>query len=344
MANAELLSTLAQHPQQRAAVELLIEEAFNYQAPYHFSEDFYPLLAPENASHNHLILQGDILLGHIGVRLVDLAYGKQSVKAAFLGGLAMRPDYRGLGIFKAAFQQVLALYEKQVGLFILWSDQASLYAKFNFWQAGLVLQLGEKDNLPRALLQEGWRKYAPLDFADPIGQQLDKLYQAWANNFIHVHRTGPDWKTLAKIKSAQFLVHLAEPASPRSRSPRIPNLDAYCVIGKGFDLANVVHEVGGPAQTLSNFFKHWQSYKIWLPGSTTWQASFPAAKHIYLGLLRRGNLNLLRPLWAYLAREEQRKIEQIYQNGDDGQFWQTLFGPGQVGLLPPLFISGLDSI
>ncbi|MBP5296361.1 MAG: GNAT family N-acetyltransferase [Bacteriovoracaceae bacterium] len=335
------LLTLAQRPAWRPAVTQLIEDAFKYQAPYHFAEDFYPLLAPENAAHNYLILQGDTLIGHIGIRLVDLAYGAQQVPAAFLGGLAMRQDYRGKGIFKAALAHVLQLYEQQVGLFVLWSDQAELYAKFNFWQAGLVLQLGEGGDPAAALLRDGWRKYIPRDFSDPLGRQIPPLYHAWAQEFIFVKRTISDWKMLAKITSAYFLVH---PAERENANPQEAKIDAYCVIGKGFDLGHVIHEIGGQPTQLAPWVRHMQNYKLWLPGSTLWQQRYPEAKPLYTGLLRRGNFTLLEPFLKILAPEKQKDLKQIYQDQEDQLFWQSLFGPGENTLLPPLYISGLDSI
>ncbi len=328
------LSNLAIRPQARAAVEEIIEEAFKYQAPYKFREDFYPLLAPGNAAHNHLILQGDTVIGHLGVRLVNLVWATCKIPVALVGGLAIQKAWRGQGLFKAAFNQVLQLYEKQVGLFILWSDQAALYAKFNFWQAGLVLQLGEKTNLIPALIRAGWRKYTPYDFRDPLGQQLPALYQRYAKNFLAVERTAADWQTLAGIKSATYLVH------PTSASL----IDAYVVIGKGFDLGGVVHEVGGDEAGLAEFLSHWQNYKIWLPGTKKWQQQFPLAKPLYTGLFRRGNEAWLKPLWAKLDQETQQSITQLYQAGEDHLLWPKLFGPGENPLLPPLFISGLDSI
>ena len=347
MANEISLTTLAQRPSMREEVIQLIEEAFQYRPPFKLAEDFYPLFALRNAPHNYLICQKQELVGHIGLRLVDLCYGGQLIKAAFLGGLAIRADQRGKGIFKQALQEVLSFYENQVGLFILWSDQAELYAKFNFWQAGIVAQLGEKENLISPLLQAGWCKYTPLDGQDKIGRQLPALYQAWAQDYIYVKRTPADWQTLVGIKSATILVHPSGFNGKNSvnfnLSSRATPIDAYCVVGKGFDLGHVVHEVGGDPSFLAEFFKHYQNYKIWLPGAEKWRQAYPFAKQIYTGLFRRGNFALLRPLWAMLPLENQRQIEQLFKAQDDQNFWPQLLGPMDFKL-PAIFISGLDSI
>ncbi|MBP5296206.1 MAG: GNAT family N-acetyltransferase, partial [Bacteriovoracaceae bacterium] len=199
------LSTLAVRPNLQADVEALIEEAFNYTPPYKYGEDFYLLFA-ENAAHNHLIMAGTQLIGHIGVRLVTLTYQGQSLPAAFLGGIALKPAWRGQGIFKAALPQVLKLYEPQVAFFLLWSDQAQLYAQFGFAQAGSVLQLGARTDIQPWLAAQQWRPYFPAatNFNDESGRAIQKYYQAQIQNTLAIERTAHDWALLASLKSAQF--------------------------------------------------------------------------------------------------------------------------------------------
>lgn len=334
------LSTLAARPALQEQVIALIEEAFNYTPPYKFGEDFYPLFA-ENAAHNHLIMQGEELLGHVGVRLVTLTYQTKTLPVAMLGGIALKEKFRGQGIFKKAFLQILKLYEPLVACFLLWSDQAELYAKFGFGQAGSVLQLGEKTDLLSWLGQHQWRPYFPAEthFDDLIGQNIKTFYQAQVQSTLAINRTAHDWDVISQIKSAQFLVHPTNPSTTAAPSAALPAIDAYLVLGKGFDLPHVVHEIGGVSPVVDEFLRRNQCYKIWLPGTPEYRQKFPTAVEMYLGLFRIGNFALL----AKFLGESAAALQREHTLQGPGRFWPSLWGPGS-GRGPTIYISGLDSI
>ena len=334
------LSTLALRPTLQHEVLSLIEEAFQYQRPYKFGEDFYPLFA-ENAAQNHLIMQGEQLLGHIGVRRVTLTYLGKTLPLAMLGGIALKPAFRGQGIFKAAFTQILQLYEKQVGFFLLWSDQASLYAKFGFGQAGSVLQLGTQEDLPAHLAAQHWRPYFPAEthFSDPLGQSIKSFYQAQIKNYLAIERSEHAWEILAHIQSAQFFVHPVSSSTTAPASSSSLPIDAYLVLGKGFDLPHVVHEIGGTPAVVEEFLRRHQRFKIWLPGSPDLKNKFPTALEMYLGLFRVGNFALL----AQWCQESAAALQRQHTLQGPDWFWQRLWGPG-LGRWPTIFVSGLDSV
>lgn len=326
-----LFTTLHDKPDFVQKTVKLIETSFGYTNKHSFLIDFYPLLAKSNHKNCHIIIHENEVIAHIGVlrRVIENSNLQHSI--TMYGGIAVSPDYRGMGLFKKLNSSISSLYN-ETALHMLWSDKLDLYKKINFSPAiDLFEYKQEKSPHPYVALQ---KKICDLNSEET--SQLKMLYRS--SSEIRIHRTDKDWEDLKEITSADlYLIYLDE------------ELINYFIMNKGADLESIIHEYGfinkEQLDVMKNFGKVWSSVQLTKDSSL-----------LYSALIKPGDLksfsSFIFDLYNFKVTNTQKDfVEFEYKNESFKQtqthFLQGIFGPGQFEELcdtRKVYICGLDSI
>jgi GNAT superfamily N-acetyltransferase len=215
-----------------ALLSALLDEAFEVPAGTHYFDDF-PIwnetIVPSGPRLTRVgVFQGSLLVASVCVRIANLKVGQHVYPVALIGGVATRKDRRGQGLASQAVEFVLKWAEaREAGAAFLWGSEHSLYGRLGFELAGEQLQISLQE-IPSATVAEqvgsGW---TPAIF-EMLRRREGGLALAEA-----------DERWLAAHRHVEWFW---------TGSERAP--DAYAAIGRGIDLAGIVHEWGGSPQKL----------------------------------------------------------------------------------------------
>lgn len=340
------ISTLLDSPEYYDEVISLIEKSFSYKDEYSYAIDFAPLVNSTNWKNLHILLDDKKLIAHVGVRVLNTT---EMVPILLIGGIAVNKEYRGKGHFDELFEKVIDFYKDEVSLYVLWSDLDGLYSKYNFHQAGVLLQTGEVPFNEKEANTVGLKRtdLSSMDFGKL--SELQKCYRsALESNFVCGKRDGRDWGVISAISSASLYTHETNGV-----------IDFYLMADKGMDLDGIIHEFAG---INSSNTKVWlnllKKYKMWLPVKNPWLETEPASS-LYMGIFKIGNIELFSKLihsWSdssiTITASSDEKISfhfmgQEFTNTHE-QFLSLLMGPERaeefLSFKKELWITGLDSI
>ncbi|OIQ18538.1 MAG: hypothetical protein BM556_09795 [Bacteriovorax sp. MedPE-SWde] len=341
---AIIQTTLAEKPELYNETLSLIEASFNYPPGHSFENDFYSLLDPSNHKHNHILIDGDTVVAHIGINLREFYKGETTTLVALIGGVAVSQEHRGKGHFKELFNYVLQRYSKKCSFFILWSDKAALYRKYEFYEFGSVIQLGAKEENEDYFNTIGFKKYKLKDLSESDIKNLHKLYKHNHNDYITPKRSPRNWDTLSNIKTTDIYIE--------RNGNEITN---YFFINKGFDLTGVIHECSFFND--QDMLKKFSEYKVWLPEKHL--SYMTSVQSLYIGILKIGNLELFKKFISGIFSNdliindiESSKIFFSFKDENftlsTDEFLAFIFGPTPAQEFAPygnwFFIPGLDSI
>jgi len=340
-----ILTTLKDHPEKYQETISLIEKSFNYLADHKFDVDFYPLMNKKNHHHNYLLLSkvDESVVGHIGVNLRQFQSRGNSTMTGLVGGVVLREDFQRKGIMNLFLKKVLSLHHNNVSLFLLWSDLDKFYKKFNFHQAGGIIQTSQPNN----------NIFPPLDYhhKSQLSKtellQIKKIYNLSFNNFTTLKRGEKDWQNIFNITSSKLYI----------KKNNENEISAYFFYEKGHDFKNIIHEFGSLKKDYLPNIKELANYCLWLPESQ--DLNYPTGTHFYGGLFKVGSSYLFS---EFIHNWSQNKIAIIDISPDfiifnfsgseytmtHANFLESIFGPNSIkefkllGL--PLYISGLDSV
>ncbi len=332
------LTTLAKFPHYYQQTVRLIENAFKYPSGQSFTIDFYPLMRQENWKHCHILIEDEKVVAHVGVLLKTLTI---NTPVAFLGGIAVDHELQGKGIFRQIFEATLSQYQNKIAFFVLWSDLASLYKKFDFYQAGQCNQTGDSIFTPPS-------NYQQCTLSSLSCNDIERLHHLYnsdpSTSYVTIKRDHSDWTILGHISSASLYVK-------RDAKNRI---DAYFFVGKGADLTDIIHENASSKESKPNHLNALAPYRLWL------SSDYPSpTKSLFLGLFRMGSSHLFKK-FIEIYLDDQLKIlklspHQITFIHDHSkysisveEFLPLLFGPNKANefaqIAKPLYFSGLDTI
>ena len=322
-------------PELATQAKSLIEEAFAYQKNFKFDVDFAPLTTADNAKNRHLIINTatNTVVAHVGVKLKSFVWQGETVPVAMLGGIAVREELRGQGLFQALFQKALDDVRSQCALYILWSDKHELYRRWDFYLAGK--QWCYRTSNPLKGISA--TRYRDISVEDK--QRVQTQYRQLINQrYFSPIRDERDWLEIEAITSAHFYL--------------LPQ--GYAFEGKGMDLQGVIHDaahthgVAGLLDDLGN-------------AGVVWNAiNEPVDDEIMQDLQQVGlwcpnsHSMALRKLSHLFGREVNFRdgIFVVENNGvpiklDAESLIDELFNYGKHGLRSdaiPVYIGGLDSI
>ena len=322
------VNILSECPEWRQKTLDLIEKEFCYKEDAFFEIDFLPLVHKSNLHNCHIITHDEKVIGHIGVREECFCYRHVQVPAVFIGGIAIDKHYKKQGYFRQLFERVLRIYESRGAFFLLWSGNASLYEKFDFFEFGVVYEHNledRKENTP----------YRRERYIGSFLEDLKKIYSEQERKYLVVQRDQQKWKMIEKMTSLDFYLHINN-----------KKLIGYYVKNKGQDLQGIVHEYSN----LSNV----KEARIWGP-----QPFSPFDYTHFLGLMRIGSeryfSNFIHSItegavavktvhskdivFTFQRREYKLKLKD---------FIHALWGPSlreDISLsVPPFWVSGIDSV
>lgn len=336
------LTTLSLHQNKRKELLSLIEHSFSYPPEHHFEIDFYPLMKKENAHNNWILLdEENNLVGHIGVLPRFLTHKNLSFKVSLLGGIAVLESHRGEGLLRKMMTEVLSNYQSDSALFILWSDKHDLYKKFGFELFGgqEIYSLRGKGTL------------TPTTLSVLLPEERKRIFDLYKNEvekkYLCIGRDQDYFDDLAAITTSKLYLEKKDDL-----------ITSYAFAEKGHDLKEVVHELV-VTQT------EYQEFLAKLPHKTLWQPEYPKLTKLkkeslsFMGTAKIANQSLfqdmIHDLTANKIQIDTLLPDQILFafNGENysltyADFLTGLFGPNPIkefeGLIPPIFISGLDSI
>jgi len=318
------VKTLESKPEQFDECIKLIEKSFNYEDPFHYDEDFKLLTCPENYSNCFFIEnESEDVIATLFTLPRNLLFQEHSLKVLFLGGISVRDQDRGAGIFKSLLETVILL-NQDCALFFLWSDLSNLYEKFSFYEFGLIEETAAPNEVP----------FNVTPFNEEDKDKVKIKYINLKDQFLLPERNQSDWNHL--FKSSSIKNHRDEKGN-------------FYFLDKGMDLQGICHEshpINAP---------HLDNYSSWIVNPTAETSN--ALR--YMGFLRLGNLELLNEFIVKTSKGRLSLLEfdsniikvefdnELYEIGQK-DFIQGIWGPGQIkewaGLIPPIIVFGFDSI
>jgi predicted N-acetyltransferase YhbS len=334
--------TLKEKPELRASVLELIEKSFEYTMGNSFTQDFYPLMRPENAENNHVWCAEDgEVIGHVGVCFRNLVYQKFSYPIVLMGGIAVNQKFRGQGSFRQMIEEILPVLEPQGVMLLLWSSLQDFYNKWGFVLAG------EQWDVSPYPHEFSWEKveYAKLSRDDK--KRMQDLYQQISDQAWTIERNTFQWQALEKMPGVECYLRREN-----------TTILGYVLRGKGHDLKNLIHEaVVDETSPIKN--------KLWLElaGRRRWvvphprHQNFPHQKQ-YLGWMKLGS-HPETPIWVESYTQDKLQLlswsAQSVQYAFQGQnlsmppaeFLPIVWGPHQDAELKtcrPLWVAGIDSV
>ncbi|MBK23685.1 MAG: hypothetical protein CME70_06735 [Halobacteriovorax sp.] len=339
-------STILDSPDLYDETLKLIENCFSYKKEYSYSTDFAPLMNSTNWKNLHILRDGEKVVAHIGARVLNTT---ERIPILLIGGIAVHNDYQKQGLFDQLFQIVLDKHKEEVAMFVLWSDLDGLYSKYNFHQAGVLMEMGSESFNEKDASMVGLKKtdLSSMDFSKL--NELDTCYKnSLESNFICSKRDGRDWGVISAVSSTSLYTHETNGA-----------IDFYVLADKGMDLGGIIHEFAG---VNSSNTKVWlnllKKYKVWLPVKNPWIVT-EAAASLYMGIFRIGNPELFSKLihsWSdstliITAVSDDTIAFQFL--GEEftkshGEFLSLLMGPERaeefLQFKKELWITGIDSV
>lgn len=339
-------STILDSPDSFEEAVKLIEKSFNYNDKHSYATDFSPLMNSTNWQNLHILKSEDKVIAHVGARVVK---SMNNLPILLLGGIAVDKEFQGEGHFNDLFERVINLYKDEVALIMLWSDLDGLYKKFNFHEAGVLMQTGEEEFTPSKAVENGFKKLPLAQLGADKLSQLRKCYESSINSqFVSVQRSPMDWGAVATISSTDLYV--------REENELI---DFYFFINKGMDLNNIIHEFAGlnievTAECLGKLLP----FKTWVPSKNPWLEG-QSDKSIFMGLFRIGKPELFSQL-IYIWSDGEITLTGVSDenvvfnfsgkeyNQSHGEFLSLLMGPQRaeefLSFRKELWITGIDSI
>ncbi len=317
------VKTLKEMPNKLNECVSLIESAFNYNDTYSYKEDFSLLLQEENYENCFFIMEEGEVRATLFTLPRVLEYKDIDIPVLFLGGISVRDDRRGAGVFKSLLETIILL-NGDYAFYLLWSDLSQLYEKFSFYEFGLIeeIDLSDKEN--------HLKEFEPTD----TGLFVES-YLHLKDKYLVPKRTDKDWYNLLfDCKSIQIL-------EDRQKH--------FYFVNKGMDLQGICHEHHPIDSPPLNGFINWRLTDKPKQGNPL----------RYMGFMRMGNIQHIDRLLRFTSNE-RLKVDH-YNDGlvtvmFDGEkyelqekdFIQGLWGPGRIEewteLMPHILIHGYDSI
>ncbi|MCX6127314.1 MAG: GNAT family N-acetyltransferase, partial [Proteobacteria bacterium] len=195
-------------------------------------KDEYPLvLSNTKASLSHCLYENDTLVAHASMFVRELKHcsSGKSFFVALIGNVATAPEHRGQG-----FQRQLMTYlEKTAELqgakaLILWSDLHAFYQRLGFSSNGR-----ERRFVIRSLERPEASGIAKVQAQTLSDTQLSRLLALRPKLEWSLERSIEDFRMLLGIPECHLFI--------RRKAAQIAS---WFVIGKGADMAGVIHEWG----------------------------------------------------------------------------------------------------
>ncbi len=209
--------------------------------------DEYPLaFSDSNMKNVHVIRVDNKIVAHAVIEPLIIKTPFHLFKVALIGSVVTDPEFRGQGLSKKIINDCLISGEQQGCDFaILWTDLFNFYAQLGFEMAGheVALHFGAKFKAPIK---------SNLKILETNKVSAEALLKVYNKHSLRSVRSVADIQKYLTIPNTQVLTawnHLSN------------ELEAYCVIGKGADFCNYVHEWGGHVSSILSLIQHYKDLK-----------------------------------------------------------------------------------
>lgn len=228
------IKRLSDQPKLYKKVINLIEESYSYEQINSFEIDFYPLINKSNWKNCYVILDqtSNELLGHIGTKPRFIVFSNENIDCIFLGGIAIKKEFQGKGIFKSAFSHLLDALKSKYSYAFLWSDKIELYKKFNFSPISYSYLKINLNQTSKTLLNLNYQQKSFKELASSEKRQIRKLFKENIEKvYVTPKRTDKIWNEVEEISSIDLFIKYKN-----------NQISSYCLLGKGQDYQNIIHE------------------------------------------------------------------------------------------------------
>lgn len=319
-------TTLAATPELYKDYIKVIESSFHYQDSNHFDVDFYPLMKEANWHNCYCIVDQNQVVATIACLPREIIIHQKKFQILLIGGISVKEQNRGQGLFSKLFNLVLSLY-KNATFHLLWSDKLDLYKKYSFHPCFQIYHYKASKSS-----DSSFKVISNTNLIKDIDQNLDE---------IRLKRDESYWNDISKITSTNLFI--------KETNGIIKN---YFFKDKGQDLKGTIHEYGHiDSQELASMLCH---ADVWTPHL------FEGFENrlIYGALLRVGNKELFSNFIESYTNNlidvkniTEKNVTFIFNHQEHKIFQQDfltgILGPNrfqELEKIKPIFITGLDSI
>ncbi len=219
------ISNLEHKPDLVSQALDIIEKEFNYLPQYSFKTDFYPLFNKHNFQNCHVLLnKNSEVIAHIGQKKRILKKNTQSYDASLWGGIVVKKEFQGKGLFRKFFESLQAKENKET-IQILWSGAPEIYYKFGFELKNQQYEYFQENASSEFFLKDK-KSLSPKEF-----DKIKELYLEKSKKLTMFQRTERDWEEWFKVESADLYIY-----------KKNDQIFSYFLINKGQDLKNIIHE------------------------------------------------------------------------------------------------------
>lgn len=228
-------------PEDWKSIDQFLKKSLRGQVDWAL-DDEYPLAFAENNRHNiRFIRENDEICSHAVFQPSLIRTHYHLFRVGLIGSVVTTPSKQGQGYSRQIIESCLAACkENGCDFSILWTELFNFYAKFGFEVAGTEITL-QVDKSFEAPIKPGLKiletnKVAPANILKVYNQHM--------------------MKTLRNPADVQKYLNIPNSEVYTAWNSQTNVLEAYCVLGKGADFHNYVHEWGGNVSSLMSLMKH----------------------------------------------------------------------------------------
>jgi N-acetylglutamate synthase-like GNAT family acetyltransferase len=209
--------------------------------------DEYPLAFSEKNRNNiHIIKEKDRVVAHAVVHPSMIKTHYHLFKVGLIGSVVTDSAKRGQGLSRNLLKKCLQTCEDSgCDLAMLWTDLFNFYAKFGFEMAGSEIAL----QVDASYQPEIKTSVKVIEGSQVSTEALLKIYN---QHNLRSIRTAKDIEKFLNIPQTEVY---------SAWNQQTNAIEAYCIVGKGADFTNYVHEWGGGVIALQTLLKHIQTKK-----------------------------------------------------------------------------------
>ncbi len=207
--------------------------------------DEYPLAFSEtNMKNVHLIRDQEKIIAHAVIEPMIIKTPYHLFKVALIGSVVTDPEHRGQGLSKKIIQECLqSAHDQSCDFAILWTDLYNFYAQMGFELAGHEVALHFGKNFKGHIKPQ-------LKILETNKVSAEALLKVYNKHSLKSIRSLTDLQKYLSIPQSQLLTAWNQLTN---------EIEAYCVIGKGADFYNYIHEWGGQVSSVLSLIQHkWQ--------------------------------------------------------------------------------------
>jgi len=188
------------------------------------------LFTKRNLENACFLLFKDEIIGAIFCTYREINIKQCSFQAACLGGIFINEVHRGRGLFSPFLNKALAHLKKDnTDIFLLWSENESIYKKFKFRPVGTTYYEHQVSSSQKDISNFKRKSISEINNKELF--QLKKIYETdkVISNF---KRSQEDWDDIKKISSIDIFIHYDSQKK----------IESYFLKNKGMDLNGIIHE------------------------------------------------------------------------------------------------------